>query len=282
MTRHRSLGLRHPVMIAAGCGGTGRELAPYVEMEGLAFVTRTFTRDPREGTHGARMAESPSGLLNTIGLDNPGLAHFLTDELPWLVRAGVRVFVSVAGSTLGEYADLARTLGRAPGICGIEVNVSMPDPGGAGIFEAREPFHAASAVAAVRRETPSDLAVLAKLRPDVGRVVEAARAVAEAGATAVVVANAVPAAMPDGRPAGLTGPAIAPVALRCVTEVCGRLPDVAVVGCGGVADAAGARALLSAGAVAVQVGTALLRDPTTAARLVADLSTDDTDPPEEP
>ena len=268
-----TLVLRHPVMIAAGCGGTGRELAPYVEMAGLPFVTRTFTREPREGSAGTRMAESPSGLLNAIGLDNPGLGHFLEQELPWLVRAGAHVFVSLAGSTLGEYAELARLVGAAPGVGGIEVNVSVPDPGGAGIFEAREPFHAASAVAAVRRETPSDLPVLAKLRPDVGRVVESARAVAEAGATAVVVGNAVPAALPDGRPAGLTGPAIAPVALRCVTEVSDRLPGVAVVGCGGVADAAGARALMDAGAVAVQVGTALLRDPTTASRLVAELGT---------
>ncbi len=269
-----TLHLLHPVMIASGCGGTGRELAPYVDLEGLAFVTRTLTRDPRRGCAAPRMAEAPSGLLNTLGLDNPGLAHFLRDELPWLVRAGAQVFVSVAGSTLGEYADLARIAGRAPGVAGIEVNLSVPDPGGADIFEAREPFHAASAVAAVRRETPSDLPVLAKLRPDVSRVVEAARAVVEAGATAVVVGNAVPAAMPDGRPAGLTGPAIAPITLRCVTEVCGRLPEATVIGCGGVADAAGARALLSAGAVAVQVGTALLRDPTTATRLVADLQED--------
>ena len=278
-----TLVLRHPVMIAAGCGGTGPELAPYVEMAGLPFVTRTLTRDPRAGSPGARMAESPSGLLNAIGMDNPGVAHFLEHELPWLVRAGAQVFVSLAGSTLGEYAELARRVGAAPGVAGIEVNVSAPDPGGAGIFEAREPFHAASAVAAVRRATPADLPVLAKLRPDVARVVESARAAVEAGATAVVVGNAVPAALPGGRPAGLTGPAIAPVALRCVTEVCGRLPQVVVVGCGGVADVAGARALLGAGAAAVQVGTALLRDPTTAMRLVADLGTDpSTRPREEP
>ncbi|WP_426246323.1 tRNA-dihydrouridine synthase [Nocardioides sp. LHG3406-4] len=269
-----TLRLNHPVMIASGCGGTGRELAPYLDLDGFAFVTRTLSRDPRVGTTASRMAEAPSGLLNTLGVHNPGLAHFLDEELPWLVGAGAQVFVSVAGATLGEYAELARLIGRAPGVAGIEVNVSLPDPGGAGIFEAREPFHAASAVAAVRRETPSDLPVLAKLRPDVSRVVEAARAVVEAGATAVVVGNAVPAAMPDGRPAGLSGPAIAPIALRCVSEVCGRLPDVTVIGCGGVAEAAGARALLGAGAVAVQVGTALLRDPTTATRLVADLQED--------
>lgn len=268
------LRLDHPVMIASGCGGTGRELAPYADLEGLAFVTRTVTRDPREGAAAPRVAESPSGLLNAIGLDNPGLAYFLDEELPWLVRAGLQVYVSVAGATLGEYADLARSIGRASGVAGIEVNVSAPDPGGAGVFEAREPFHAASAVAAVRRETPSDLPVLAKLRLDVSRVAEAAHAVVDAGATAVVVGNAVPAAMPDGRPAGLTGPAIAPITLRCVTEVCRRLPDALVIGCGGVADAAGARALLGAGAVAVQVGTALLRDPTTATRLVADLQED--------
>jgi dihydroorotate dehydrogenase (NAD+) catalytic subunit len=114
--------------------------------------------------------------------------------------------------------------------------------------------------------------VLAKVRPDLLRVVETARAVLDAGASAVVVADAQPAALPDGRPAGLSGPATRPVALRCVTEVCAALPDAEVVGSGGIATAADARSFLDAGAVAVQVGTALLHDPTTAARLAAELT----------
>lgn len=273
-------GLGGPVMVAAGCGGTGRELAAYAGpdgLEGLDFVTRSITLDPRSGSTGTRLVEVPGGLVNAVGLPNPGLEHFLATELPWLVRAGARVVVSIAGSTMGEYADLARRLSRAPGVAGLEVNVGAPDEAGARLFEVREPYHAASVVAAVRREFPSDRPVLAKLRPDVSRVVEAARSCHEAGATAVVVGNAVPAAFPDGRSGGLSGPAAAPVSLRCVAEVGRTLPQVPVVGCGGVHDVASARTYLAAGAVAVQVGTALLHDPTTVARLRASL----TDPQEE-
>lgn len=265
------LRLTRPVMVASGCGGTGRELAPYVGLDGLPFVTRSLTLDARHGHEGPRLEESPSGLVHVTGSRNAGLAAFLADELPWLVRAGARVHVSLVGSSLGEYAELARRVGRAPGLAGVEINISSPDPAGTDLFDAREPFHAGSVVSAVRREVPSDLPVLAKLRPDVFRVVETTRAVVEAGATAVVLGNSLPAALADGRPAGLGGPAVRPVALRCVREVSAALPDVPVVGAGGVAQAADVHAFLAAGAVAVQVGTALLHDPTTVARIVHDL-----------
>ena len=261
-----------PVMVAAGCGGTGRELEPYADLDGLHFVTRSITLDPRPGGGSPRLVEIPGGLVNAVGLPNPGLEHFLATELPWLVRAGVQVFVSIAGSTMGEYADLARRLSRAPGVAGLEVNVGAPDEVGTRLFEVREPYHAASVVAAVRREFPADRSVLAKLRPDVSRVIESARSCHEAGATAVVLGNAVPAAFPDGRPGGLSGPAAAPVALRCVVEVGRALPDVPLIGCGGVRDRPSAQMFFDAGAVAVQLGTALLHDPTTLARLRADLS----------
>lgn len=264
-----------PVMVAAGCGGTGRELAAYVGPDGLAgldLVTRSITLDARLGGPGPRLVEVPGGLVNAVGLPNPGLEHFLATELPWLVRAGIRVTVSIAGASMGEYADLARRLSRAPGVAGLEVNVGAPDDVGLGLFEAREPYHSASVIAAVRREFPADRPVLAKLRPDVSRIVEGARACHEAGATAVVIGNAVPAAFPDGRAGGLSGPAIAPIALRCVAAVHEALPDLPTIGCGGVHDVASARPYLAAGAIAVQVGTALLHDPTTVARLRADLA----------
>ncbi len=262
------------VMVASGCGGTGRELAAYTDLAGLAFVTRSITLDPRAGGAMPRVAETPSGLVNAVGLPNPGLEHFLATELPWLVRAGARVFVSIAGSTLGEYAELARRLSRAPGLAGIELNLGAPDQVGANLFEVREPHHAASVVAAVRREFPADLPVLAKLRPDHSRVVEGARGVRDAGATAVVIGNTVPAAMPDGRPGGLSGPAIGPIALRCVAEVSAAVPGVPVVAAGGIASAGDARRFLALGAHAVQIGTALLHDPTTVARIRADLGPD--------
>jgi len=266
------LTLASPVLVASGCGGTGRELVPFLDLSALgAFVTRSITLDPRSGGPMPRLVESPAGLVNAVGFHNLGLENFLATELPWLVQRGVRVVVSIAGSTMGEYADLARRLGSAPGVAAIEVNLSAPDSAGSGVLDVREPFHAGGVVSAVRRGLPRGVPVLAKLRGDVVRVVEAARTVLEAGAEAVVVGNAHPAAMPDGRPGGLSGPAIRPLALRSVAEVHAALPDATVVACGGISTAADARSFLAAGAAAVQVGTALLHDPTAVARMITDL-----------
>jgi len=263
----------NPVLTASGCGGTGRDLAAYGELRGLGgFVTRSVTRLARPGSAAPRLVESPSGLVNAIGLQNPGIEAFLHDELPPLVDSGAAVVVSIAGHSLGEYAELARTVGRADGVTGVEVNLSVPDPAGSGVLDAREPFQAASVVGSCRRDLAAGVVLLAKLRTDVGRVVETARAVVDAGADAVVVGNALPAAMPDGRAGGLSGPAIRPQALRCVADVAGALPDATVVGCGGIMDARDARAFLAAGARAVQVGTALFHDPTTAFRIAEELT----------
>lgn len=268
-----SLPLTSPVMVAAGCGGTGRELAAFTDLSGLGgFVTRSITLAPRSGGTYPRILETPSGLVHAVDLQNPGVDQFLALELPWLVRQGAQVFVSMIGRSLGEYAELARRLGRAPGLAGIEVNLSAPDASGNGVFDVREAFHAASVIAAVHRDLPRGLPVLAKLRSDLVRVAESARAVLEAGADAVVVGNALPAAMPDGRPAGLSGPAIRPLALRCLTEVLDGAPEATVIASGGITTVADARAALDLGAVAVQVGSALLHDPTTAGRLVTGLA----------
>lgn len=262
-----------PLLTASGCAGSGRELAPYVRLADLGgFVTRSITLDPRPGGRAPRIAETPSGLVNAVGLQNPGITAFLAGELPWLVREGARVWVSIAGASPGEYADLAKRLAVAPGVRGIEVNLSAPQMRGLGLYDVREPFHASGVLTAIRRET--DLPLIAKVRSDVVRVVESARTVAEAGADGVVVGNALPASMPDGRPAGLSGPAVWPLALRCVAQVNAELPDLPVIACGGVATIDHVRSFLAAGAVAVQVGTAQLADPTTLARLVDDLRED--------
>ena len=275
MSGRTGLALTSPVMVASGCGGTGRELAAYTDLTTLGgFVTRSITIAPRAGGSHPRILETPSGLVHAVDLQNPGVDQFLALELPWLVQQGVQVFVSIVGRSLGEYAELARRLGRTPGVAGIEVNLSAPDSSGSGVFDVREPFHAASVVSAVQRDLPRGLPVLAKLRSDVVRVAEVARAVLEAGADAVVVGNALPAAMPDGRPAGLSGPAIRPLALRCLTEVLDVAPEGTVIASGGIVSVADARAALDLGAVAVQVGTALLHDPTTATRLVTGLRED--------
>ena len=267
--------LASPVLVASGCGGTGRELAAYADLTALGgFVTRSITLDPREDGAGPGLVETPSGFVRAAGLSNPGLDRFLTAELPWLAQQRVRTFVSVAASTLGEYAELARRLGRSPGVSGIEVNLSVPDPKSLGLFDAREPFQAARVVASIRKELPRGVLLTAKLGPDPLRVVEAARTVAEAGADAVVLVNEVPALLPDGRPGGLTGPAIRPLALRCVADVHSQLPDLPLVGVGGIMTATDARAFLAAGATAVQIGSGLLHDPTCAARVAADLQGD--------
>jgi dihydroorotate dehydrogenase (NAD+) catalytic subunit len=272
----------NPVLTASGCGGTGRDLTAYGDLATLGgFVTRSVTRSPRPGGEGPRLVESPSGLVNAIGLQNPGAEAFLADELPLLAETGAVVVVSIAGHSLGEYAELGRSVGRAPGVSAVEVNLSAPDPVGSGLFDAREPFQAASVIGSCRRDLRAGVLLLAKLRSDVTRVVETARAVVDAGADAVVVGNALPAAMPDGRAGGLSGPAIRPQALLCVAEVARALPDASVIGCGGIMDVADVRAYLAAGARAVQVGTALFHDPTTPFRIARELSRDNPAPPGE-
>jgi dihydroorotate dehydrogenase (NAD+) catalytic subunit len=263
----------NPVLTASGCGGTGRELAAYGELGALGgFVTRSITVQPRPGAPAPRIAESPSGLVNAIGLQNPGVEAFLADELPALVQLGATVVASVAGHSLGEYAEVARALGRAPGVVALEVNLSVPDPSGAEVLDLREPFDAANVIAACRRDLPRDMLVLAKLRSDADQILESARAVVDAGADVLVVGNALIATMPDGRPGGLSGPAIGPVALHCVRLVCDALPGYPVIGVGGIMDARDARTFLAAGARAVQVGSALFHDPTTAHRIVKALA----------
>ncbi len=131
-----TLELTSPVMVAAGCGGTGPELAAFTDLAALGgFVTRSITLAPCAGGEQPRILETPSGLVHAVDLQNPGVDQFLALELPWLVQHGARVFVSMVGRSLGEYAELARRLGRTPGIAGIEVNLSAPDGAASGVFD---------------------------------------------------------------------------------------------------------------------------------------------------
>lgn len=269
--------LASPVLVASGCAGTGRELAGYAPLSTYgAVVTRSITRDPRPGAQLPSIAETAAGLVHATGLPNPGLDGFLATELPWLLTEGARVVVSVVARELGEYAEVARRLATAPGVSAVEVNLSQPDAVAAGVLDVREPFHVGAAVSAVLRELPRGVPVLAKLRPDTVRVAEAVKVAADAGAAAVVIGGALPASLPDGRDAGLSGPAVRPLAMRCVADARRALDAVGatcdVVASGGIVTTRDARAFLDLGAVAVQVGSALLHDPTTAARLAAALS----------
>lgn len=261
------LRLSSPVMTAAGCGG--RELAAYTDLAALgAFVTRTVTLDPQAGSPPPRLAGTPSGLLSAGGLQNPGLQGFLATELPWLAQRQVRTVVSVSGGSLGEYGELARRLGSAPGVAAVEVHLTAGDP-----------YQTGKVVNVVRRDLPRGLPVLAKLAPG-GDVVELARAAVENGADAVVVAQGFPGLVIDpdtlrpvlGAGVGLlSGPAVHALALRCVWDVHAALPDVPVVGVGGIRSGFDALAMLLAGASAVQLGSVLFRDPSAASRIPAEL-----------
>ncbi|WP_168929579.1 dihydroorotate dehydrogenase [Nocardioides sp. GY 10127] len=285
--RLAGLTLASPVLVASGCGGTGRELAGYAPLSTYgAFVTRTITLTARPGGPAPRVLESPAGLLHATGLPNPGLTAFCATELPALVQAGARVVVSVAGESVAEVAEVVSGLARTSGVSAVELALSLPDAEVAGVRTPREPFATTRLVEAAVAQLPPGVPLLAKIWPDPVRAPEHARAAVEGGAAAVVVGGAQPAAFPDGRHAGLSGPAVAPLALRAVAEVVKSL-DLAglradVVGCGGIATVADARAHLDAGAVAVAVGSALLTDPTAAARIAEGLAVPERPAPEKP
>lgn len=272
------LALANPVMVAAGCTGTGREVEPFLDLAELGgLVTRSVTLDPRAGEAPPRAVETPAGVLSDTGLQGPGLQGFLARELPWLAQRRVRTVVSIAGQNLGEWAELARRVGLSPGVAAVEVNLAWPPDSAA----ARDSYQAGKILAAVRRDMPRGIPVLAKVAPIVHTVVDVARAVVKAGADAVVVGHGLPGLALERatlRPAlgsgngFLSGPAVNAVALRCLWEVHATLPDVHLVGGGGVRTGFDVLAMLAAGARAVQVGSAVLHDPAAPQHIVAELA----------
>ena len=264
----RSLVLPNPVMVASGTFGYGVEFAKVFDIQRLgAIVTKTTTLRPRRGNPPVRIAETPGGLLNSIGLQNIGVAALLRDLAPAYAAWRVPVVVSIMGFSAPEYAEVASRLEGVEGFSGVELNLSCPNTERGGIEFGQEPAAAADVVRRVLRVTT--LPVIAKLTPNVADPREVARAVVEAGAQALCVANTLQAMAMDvegRRPvigttsAGLSGPAVKPVALRQVYQVAGVV-DVPVIGCGGIATAADALEYILAGATAVQVGTATFANP---------------------
>ena len=272
------LTLASPVLTAAGCGGSGRELEPFVDLAGLGgFVTRSVTLDSRPGHPAARVVETPSGLLHATGLQNPGLQGFLAIELPWLAQRRIPTIVSICGSDPDEYAELARRIGESPGVTAVEVNL----PGTAADEDRPvDPFHAGRLLERVRGEVPPGVPVLAKLAAS-NLVVDVARAVAKGGADGVVLADGPgglaldPGTLHPVLSAGagtLSGPAMHALAVRCVWRVHRALPDLPVVGVGGVRTGFDALELLAAGARAVQVGSILFADPSAPQRIRDELA----------
>jgi dihydroorotate dehydrogenase (NAD+) catalytic subunit len=258
-----------PVVAASGCLGTGRELGALVDVGKLgAIVTRSMTYGPSRGGRTPRVAESASGIVTAVGLQNPGVRAFLEEDLPRLGDVGVPVIASVVGATLEEYLSVTSALHVRPGIVALEVHLSGPDDERGG-----QPFYArierlAEIVGAVSRL--SRVPVFAKLPPLLPDLVDAAHACVRAGAHGLTLIDGIPAMAIDparlrARVAtgvgALSGPAIKPIAVAAVYRVARSLPHIPIMGVGGIASAEDAVEFLLAGAWAVQLGTALLVNP---------------------
>lgn len=270
-TRLGSLSLPSPVLSAAGCAGWGPEIQPFADVAQIgAFTTPSVQLRADEGRPGPRMTGTPSGLLASVGLPGPGAVAVIDHDLAWLAQHGARVIVSIAGETTDEFVALTRAFYGNPAVSMLEVNLSSPDP-----------VAASRIVAGVRRAAHPGTPVFAKLGPDGGDIVAAAKACVDAGADGLSMINAPLGLVLDleamrpalgGATGGLSGPAIRPIAVRCVWHVHRALPSVPIIGCGGVASGRDALEFLLAGASAVAVGSAIFADPTAPVRVRDELS----------
>jgi dihydroorotate dehydrogenase (NAD+) catalytic subunit len=258
-----------PVLAASGCFNAGREMAEIVDLHRIGgIVTKSVTLHPTKGLPVPRMAETASGMLNAIGLQNPGVDGFLDKEAPFIAEAGVPVLVSIAGKTVEEFTQVTMRLGNLRGVVGIEANISCPNVERRNQVFACDPHDAAEVIGRVTRVT--SLPVFAKLTADVTSIVEVAEACVRAGAHGLSLINTLLGMSIDTETfrsklgavtGGLSGTAIRPVAVRCIYQVAQALPDVPILGIGGVASAADAMELMLAGAWAVEIGTANFFDP---------------------
>ncbi len=273
--------LPNPILTASGCAASGRELAQFFDISKIgAVVTKSVMLAPRAGRPTPRMVETDSGMLNSIGLQGPGIDAFLQRDLPWLLSRGARAIVSIAGGSVDEYAELAGRLSEAAGVTAIEVNISCPNVADRGQVFACDPDASASVIEAVRGRARYDIPVFAKLSPDVTDIVTVARSCVAAGADGLAMINTLlgMAIDPDtmrpvlaGITGGLSGPGIRPVAVRCIWQVREALPDIPIIGMGGVRTGRDALEFILAGADMVSVGTAIFHDPLACPRILREL-----------
>ncbi len=276
-----SLELNSPILSASGCAAAGRELDNYFDITAIGgIVTKSIMLAPRSGRATPRMAETPSGMLNSIGLQGPGVQSFIENDLVWLQQRGARIIVSIAGVTVDEFGKVAAKLRIAGGFDAIEVNISCPNVEDRGQVFACRADSAAQVIQTVRRNSDNKIPIFAKLSPDVTDIVEIASSVAQAGATGVSVINTLLGMVINTktmRPAlagvtgGLSGPAIRPVAVRCIWQIRSALPDLPIIGMGGVRTGHDALEMILAGANAVSVGTSIFNDPGSPMRIQSEL-----------
>jgi dihydroorotate dehydrogenase (NAD+) catalytic subunit len=269
--------LKNPLIAASGTFGFGREYDELYDISSWgAIAVKGLTNEPREGNPPRRIAETASGVLNSVGLQNPGVDAFISDELPRLAGRGVPVIANVAGASENDYAEAVRKLSGAP-VAIVELNISCPNITHGGAQFGACPESAAAITAAVRRVCDHPLMV--KLSPNVTDIAEIARAVSAAGADAVSLINTITGMAVDAKarkPAlanatgGLSGPAIKPVALRMVWQA-SRAVSIPVVGMGGIMTGRDAAEFMIAGASAVMIGTANIVDPFAGPRVLREL-----------
>ena len=270
-----------PLFTASGCASSGKELSQFFDLSEIgAVVTKSVMNKPRHGRATPRMAETPSGMLNSIGLQGPGIDVFLANDVPWLLERGARVIVSIAGETIDEYSVLARKVRAVQGISALEVNISCPNVENRGMVFACQSDTAARAIDGVRKIIGGEIPIIAKLTPDVTDITSIASAVVDAGADALALINTVLGMVINldtmrphlgGKTGGLSGPAIRPVAVRAIYQVHSAMPQVPILGMGGVASGRDALELILAGASGISVGTASFGDPMAIPRIQREL-----------
>lgn len=270
-----NLELKNPVMGASGTFGFGREYEDFLDVNEIgAIVTKGVTPKPRAGNPGVRIAETPSGMLNCIGLENPGVDAFIYDILPKIKKYNTAVIVNISAGSVEEYAEMAWRL-DIDGVDAVEVNISCPNVKEGGIVFGTDPKAAAAVTHAVKTHTKKT--VIVKLSPNVTDIVQMAKAVEEAGADAISMINTLTGMAIDintRRPllgnitGGLSGPAVKPVALRMVWQVA-KAVNIPIIGMGGITNAEDAIEFLLAGATAVAVGAHNFIDPS-ALKVIAD------------
>ncbi len=261
-----------PTFTASGCASSGRELAQFFPLRDMGgVVTKSVMSKARPGRPTPRMAETPSGMLNSIGLQGPGIDAFLAKDVPFLIEQKARIIVSIAGETVEEYSTLARKLRSVSGISAIEVNISCPNVESRGQVFATDIETSKRVIDGVRRTIGGELPIIAKLSPDVTDLVAIARGVVDAGADGLALINTVLGMVMNvdtmrphlgGITGGLSGPAIRPIAVRAIYQVHAALPNTPILGMGGVSSGKDALEMILAGASGVSIGTASFGNPT--------------------